>query len=174
MTIGNDVRISPKAEIIRTEFVRIGNHVAIDMGVYLSTKALIGDYVHIAPNVNIIGGAAGSLIMEDFTNIAAGSTIVIVGDSFIDGLLNPIVPIKYRKLIGEQVVMRRFSVIGVNSVVLPNVEMAEGSVLGANSLLTSSTEPWTVYVGSPARPIKSVRNKEFIINAARELGYSYE
>jgi acetyltransferase-like isoleucine patch superfamily enzyme len=48
--------------------------------------------------------------------------------------------------------------------------MAEGSVLGANSLLKESTEPWTIYVGSPARPIK-IRDKESILKSARKLGY---
>ena len=39
--------------------------------------------------------------------------------------------------------------------------MAEGSVVGAHSLLTKDTEPWTIYAGSPARPIK-IRDKNKI------------
>ena len=66
--------------------------------------------------------------------------------------------------------MRKFSAIGVNSVVLPNVEMAEGSVLGANSLLLKDTEPWGIYVGSPAKII-GYRDKNLILEAAKELGY---
>lgn len=170
MIKGIDVRISERAEITRPDLVDVGDHVAIDMGVYLSTAASIGDYVHIAPNVCIIGGSSAGLIMEDFSNISANATIVVLSDDFTQGMLNPIVSVRYRKLIGGTVIMKRFSAVGVNSVVLPGVVMAEGSVLGANSLLTKSTEPWTIYVGSPAKPVKT-RDKELILKAAKELGY---
>jgi galactoside O-acetyltransferase len=120
----------------------------------------------------VIGGQDGVLIMADFTNISAGSKIVCCGEDFTEGMLNPIVPVKYRKLVNKPVIMERFSAIGVNSVVLQGVRMAEGSVLGANSLLTKDTEPWTIYVGSPAKPIKK-RDSELILKAYKELGYEY-
>lgn len=172
MRTGIDVRIHPMAEIVRREYVSIGNHVGIDMGVYLSTKAKIGDYVHIAPHACIIGGSAGWIVMEDFTNISAGAKIVVVSDSFKEGMLNPIVPVKYRHLVGMITYMHRFSAVGVNSVVLPGLELAEGSVLGAGSVLTRSTEAWGIYVGSPARLVGR-RDKEKILQAAKELGYEY-
>ena len=172
MRTGIDVMIHPTAEIIRRELVSIGNHVGIDMGVYISTKALIGDYVHIAPHACVIGGVAGCLVMEDFTNISAGAKIVVVSDSFTEGMLNPIVPVKCRKLVGLMTYMRRFSAIGVNSVVLPGVEMAIGSVLAAGSVLTKSTEAWGVYVGSPAKLVR-YRDSEMILKSAKELGYEY-
>ena len=53
---------------------------------------------------------------------------------------------------------------------MPNVTLAEGSILGANSLLTKDTEPWTIYVGSPAKPVK-IRDKDKILQYAKELGY---
>ena len=53
---------------------------------------------------------------------------------------------------------------------MPGVTLAEGSVIGSNSLLTTDTEPWTVYAGSPARPIKQ-RTKGKIYEYAKELGY---
>ena len=170
MKQGIDVRISDKAEIVRPDLVEIGNHVAIDMGVYLSVSAKIGDYIHIAPHVCIIGGASATLIMEDFTNISAGCKVVCASDSFKRGMLNPIVPIKYREVINKPVIFKKYSAIGVNSTVLPGVILAEGSVLGANSLLTKDTEPWTIYVGSPAKPV-GIRDKEWILESSRELGY---
>jgi acetyltransferase-like isoleucine patch superfamily enzyme len=51
---------------------------------------------------------------------------------------------------------------------MPGVTLAEGSILGANSLLTKDTEPWTIYVGIPAKPVK-IRNKEKIIKYAKIL-----
>ena len=64
---GEDVVISANVEIRRPHLISIGNHVAIDMGVYWTTGGEIGDYVHIASYVTIIGGAKVKIIMEHFT-----------------------------------------------------------------------------------------------------------
>jgi hypothetical protein len=58
---GVDVRISELAHIARPELVSIGNHIAIDMWTYISTQLILGDYIHIAPSVSIIGGAPALL-----------------------------------------------------------------------------------------------------------------
>ena len=39
-----------------------------------------------------------------------------------------------------------------------------------NIVLTKDTEPWTIYVGSPAKPVGK-RDKEIILKNAKELGY---
>jgi acetyltransferase-like isoleucine patch superfamily enzyme len=53
---------------------------------------------------------------------------------------------------------------------MPGVTLAEGCVIGANSLVTKDTEPWTIYMGSPAMPIKK-RPKDKMLLYAKELGY---
>ena len=168
--IGEDVRISDLAHIPRPELMEVGNHVAIDMWTYISTQLVLGDYIHIAPSVSIIGGAIASLTMEDFTNIGSGSRIVCASDDFLQGLISPVVPIEHRTVINKPVVFKRFSTLGVNCTVLPGVTLGEGCIVGANSLVTKDTEPWMVYAGSPAKPIK-VRDKERILESVRELGY---
>ena len=170
MIRGVDVRISDLAVIRRPELIEIGDHVCIDMGCYISTGAKIGDYIHISPYVCITGGEDAHLIMEDFSGISAGSKLIVISDDFTKGLTNPTVPVKYRYLVGGKIIMRKFSVIGANSVVLPGVEMAEGSALGANSLLTKDTQPWTVYSGSPAK-VCGWRDKKMIMKASKEMGY---
>jgi galactoside O-acetyltransferase len=54
---------------------------------------------------------------------------------------------------------------------MPGITLAEGSVVGSNSVLTKDTEPWTIYVGSPAKPVGK-RDKEIILKNAKELGYN--
>lgn len=44
--------------------------------------------------------------------------------------------------------------IGARTTVLPGVNIGEGAVIGANSVVTHDIPPWTVAVGSPARVIK--------------------
>ena len=166
--IGTDVRISELAIISRPELIEIGSHIAIDAWTYISTQAQLGNYIHIAPSVSIIGGAPALLVMEDFTNIGSGSRIVCASDDFLQGLISPVVPIEYRTVINKPVIFKRYATLGVNCSVLPGVTLGEGCIVGANSLVTKDTEPWMVYAGSPAKPIK-IREKERIIESGKKL-----
>lgn len=174
-SVGEDVFISGNVEIRRPELVRVGNHVAIDSGFYITTAALIGDYIHIAPSVHVIGSAKGLLTMGHFTNISVGGKIVCGSDSFMgDGLISaPGLPEEFRDTLKiEPITFKPFANTGANVTILPGVTLGEGSVIGANSLVTKDTEPWTIYVGSPARPVKA-RKKEKMIEFAKRLGYDY-
>jgi galactoside O-acetyltransferase len=152
--------------------VTIGSHVAIDYGVYLTVPAELGDYIHIAPYVTIIGGEKGLLKMGHFTTIAAGSRLVSASDDHLgEGFVGPTIPDKYRdKVTIAPITFENFAGVGTNVVILPGVTLGEGSVVGACALVNKSTEPWTIYVGIPAKPVKA-RRKDKMLAMARELGY---
>lgn len=172
MKIGEDVFIDEFSKIKRPEHVHIGNHVAIDFGFYCTTRLYIGNYVHIAPYVTVIGGVDGSFEMWDFTTIAAGSRIIVRGDAHMgEGLVSPVIPNEFRdKVAGSTIRMGNFSALGTNAIMMPNTWLAEGVVVGANSLVTKPIdEPWTVWVGSPARKVKD-RPKEKMLEYAKRLG----
>ena len=169
---GIDLFVADTAIIKHPNEISIGNHVAIDHFVYLSTSAEIGDYVHIAPSVSIIGGYESTLYMEDFSGIAANCTIVCGSDDFTSGMMNPQVPIKYRQPKLGYVILGRFACIGVNSTIMPNIALGEGSVIGAGSVVTKDTIPWGIYIGSPAKLV-GYREKEIILKNAKELGYEF-
>jgi dTDP-4-amino-4,6-dideoxy-D-glucose acyltransferase len=172
ISVGTNTFISANVEIRRPHLVQVGSHVAIDTGFYLTTQAEIGDYIHIAPYITCIGGATGKLIMKDFTTIAAGCRLICSGDHHMGaGLIGPTIPEKYRDDVTYgNITLERFASIGTNSVVMPGITLAEGSVLGACSFLTKNTEPWTIYVGTPAKAVK-IRPREKMISYAKELGY---
>jgi dTDP-4-amino-4,6-dideoxy-D-glucose acyltransferase len=171
-SVGEDVFISPFVEIRRPHLCSVGSHVAIDSGVYITTAAEIGDYVHISPYVTVIGGAKSKLIVSNFTTIAAGSRIICGSDKFLgEGFTSVTVPDQYRDDVElTTIVLEKFCGIGTNVVVMPGVTLREGSVIGACSLVTKDTEPWTIYVGIPAKPIK-LRKKEKMLEFAKKLGY---
>jgi dTDP-4-amino-4,6-dideoxy-D-glucose acyltransferase len=169
--VGEDVRVSKLAVISRPELVEIGNHVAIDMWTYISTQAILGDYIHIAPSVSIIGGAPALIVMEDFTNIGSGSRIVCASDDFTQGLISPVVPLEHRMVINKPVIFKRYSTLGVNCTILPGVTLGEGSIVGAGSVVTKDTEPWTVYAGSPAKPIRMRDSKQILESAKKLMNY---
>ena len=169
---GEDVFISTNVEIRRPHLVSVGSHVAIDTGLYLTTAAEIGDYTHLSPYLTVIGGTRSTLIVEDFVTIAAGSRLICGSDRFMgDGFTSVTVPAEFRDTVDFGIIRcGRFAGVGTNVVIMPNVTLGEGCVIGACALVTADTEPWTVYVGVPARPIK-VRPREKMLEYAKRLGY---
>ncbi len=143
-----------KTAIIKRD-IQIGNHNAIDAFFYCTVPLELKNYIHISSHVSVIGGNKTKLIMDDFSFIATGSRIICAGEDYgHDGLIGPLIPDSMKKCKYEPVIFEKYSGIGANCTVLPGVKLAEGSVLGANSLLTKDTEPWGVYVGSPAKLVK--------------------
>jgi len=170
---GVDVRIDDWVRITRPELVDIGNHVAIDFGFFCSTRMQIGDYVHISPHVSVVGGSEGLLAIADFVTISSGSRLICNGETFSgEGLVGPFIPKELRDTLKcAPIRLERFCGIASNVVVFAGCLVAEGSVVGAGSVLTKSTEPWTVYAGAPARPIKR-RRADAMKAHAKKMGYS--
>jgi dTDP-4-amino-4,6-dideoxy-D-glucose acyltransferase len=167
---GEDVAIADFVVIKRPELVTIGNHVAIDSFFYCTTQLEIGDYVHISPHVGVIGGKNAMLKIGNFCFVSLGARLVCASEEFFgEGLIGPIIPAKYHdKIINAPIVFEDHAGVGANVTVLPGVTLGEGSVIGANSLVTRSTEPWTIYKGSPAKPYKA-RPKDKMLQYAKEL-----
>lgn len=171
MIKGNDVFINEDVYIKNINLANIGNHVAIDKGFYCTTQLYVGDYVHIAPYVVTIGGEKCKIFLNHFSFVAAGTKLIAGSESYIeDALIGPTIPIEYRAVKFTNIIFEKFSGCGVNCSIMPGVTLSEGSVIGANSVVTKTTEPWTVYVGNPAKPIKIRPNKK-IFEYARKLGY---
>lgn len=174
MKLGQDVIIDPNTRFTRPNMVTIGNHVAIDWGFYCTTALTVGDYVHISPHVAVIGGSSTALIIQDFCFISVGAKMICASERFMgEGLIGPLIPEEYKDdIISGPIVLQRFSGVCANSVVMPGVTMAQGSILGANSFLKESTEPWTIYAGSPARPIRE-RPRIQMMEYAHKLKYQH-
>ena len=173
LTSSENVYIHNDVEIKREDL--IGNHVAIDKGVYCSTNIEIGDYVHISPYVTIIGGVFGLFIAKGFNNIMAGARIICSSDRFDDsGLFGAMIPewVGKGRQITEPVIMEELSNIGTNAVVMPGSTLRQGVLLTAGSLLIGDTVPWGVYKGNPAILTKVV-DKTKALETIKLLGYEF-
>ncbi len=53
--------------------------------------------------------------------------------------------------------------IGGNVTILKNVNIGEGCIVGAASVVTKSLPPYTICIGTPCRPVKSRFNKNSMI-----------
>ena len=158
---GKDVLISRYARFYSPETISIGNHVRIDDFCILSGEITIGSHVHISAYCALYG--AMGITMHDYTGISAQSVVYSAVDDFSgEHLVGPMSPEGTTDVQGGEVVLERFVQIGAQCMLFPNIHMAEGSVLGAKSMLKSNVEvgtkwkskDWTVYAGVPARPIK--------------------
>lgn len=52
--------------------------------------------------------------------------------------------------------------IGQNAVILPGVHIGDGVIIGANSIVGSDVDPYTIVVGNPAKPIRKRFDEELI------------
>ena len=170
--IGEDSYISDFVRITRPHLVSVGSHTNIDFGFYCTTALEVGDYCHIAPYTVVIGGARGQLKLGHFCHIGGGSHMICGSDSLLGlGLVGPTIPEPYKdRLTIEPITFKNFSGTGQHVVIVPGVTLAEGSIVGACSLLMEDTEPWTIYYGVPAKP-KKRRSEHIMKQYAKELGY---
>ena len=107
--------------------------------------------------------------MEDFAGLSGGVHVYTGNEDYLGGCLtNPTVPAPYRVAVRSSVYIKKHAIVGANSVILPGVVIGEGAVVGANSLVTRDCEPWTVNVGSPAKPVKT-RPHERILELETKL-----
>ena len=156
-----NVKTFEYTKIIGIENIDFGKYIIIDdfVLIYAKEKIKIGNYVHIASFTSISGG--GELIMDEFSGLASGCRIVTGSDDFKEsGFGNPTISDKFRNAKVGKVHIGKFSIIGANSTILPNVNIGEGASVAANSLITKDLEAWGIYIGN-----KRVgwRNKEEVL-----------
>jgi len=159
--IGRNLRISDKASIYDPEQIDIGDNSRIDDFCVLSGRIVIGRNVHIAVFCNLAGGSEG-ITLDDFSGLAYGCHVFSQSDDYSGlTLTNPTVPAKYKSELKKAVHIGRHCIVGTNSLIFPGVHLAEGTSVGALSMVTKSTEPWSVYFGVPARRLKA-RNRDLL------------
>lgn len=159
-SLGENVLLSDKASIYSPEKISIGSNVRIDDFCILSGDIKIGNYVHIAVFSAFFGGAG--IKIDDFSTTSSRVSIYGVSDDYSGGTLtNPTIPEKYKNVKKEKVLIKRHSIIGAGTVILPGVTLEEGTAVGSNSLILKSTKSWGIYAGTPAKRIKE-RKKDLL------------
>jgi len=159
--LGKNVKVSKNACIYDHSLIEIGDNSRIDDLCVVSGNVMIGRNVHIAPMCLIAGGEEG-VFLEDFTGMAYGAKVFSQSDDYTgETLTNPTIPKDFKKEIKIKTVLMKHCILGTNSIVLPGVILAEGTAVGAMSLVTKSTESWGMYFGTPAKRYKN-RKKDML------------
>lgn len=122
----------------------------------------IGDYVSINRNSTI--GGHGGVKIGSFVKIGPYCTIITANHQYNDWQK----PIWFQEVDRGPVEIGDDVWIGTNVVILPNVKIGRGSIIGASAVVTHDVDPYTVVGGVPAKFIK-YRFNEKNIQKANEL-----
>ena len=137
-TSGDEVEMGHN--VLLREDVRVGDRSLIGSKVVIDGETIVGRGVSIQTGAYICRKS----IIEDFVFI--GPNCVFTNDKYLMQ--------KMFELKGPTV--RRGASIGANSTLMPGIVVGEGSVIGAQSVVTSDVPSRTVYVGVPARRLGKV------------------
>jgi acetyltransferase-like isoleucine patch superfamily enzyme len=160
-TIGSGVvlyagtRIGRDCLIADQSFVRekcaIGDAVIVGRGVTIENETTIGSYTKIQSQAYI---TAWTTIEE---HVFIAPCVVTTNDNFMGRTAERF---KYRK--GP--IIRRGARVGANATLLPGVVIGREAFVAAGSVVTRDVPDRTLVMGSPARPVRSVPEREFVDN----------
>ncbi len=164
--IGNNCLISRFANFYNPELIEIGNNVRIDDFCILSGKIKIGSYVHVSAYSAFYGSKG--IEIDSFSGLSPRTTIFSAIDDFSgDSLINPMVPDQFRRVTGGLVRIEKYVQLGANTIVMPNLKIAEGAVTGAFTLVNRTLKKWKIYIGVPAKVLKD--RKTYLIQYAEKI-----
>lgn len=155
VSVGHDTQLSDRASYYNCQNIRIGHHVRIDDFCVLSAGEGgidIGNYVHIAVYCSLIGAAKISL--ADFSGLSSRVSIFSSSENYKgEFMTNPTIPKEFTKVQHGEVNICRHAGVSSGGIILPNVTLEEGVVIGALSLVTKNCSAFGIYAGVPAKRI---------------------
>lgn len=132
---------------------KCGDNVAVFQGTYILNpqNLIVGDNVSIQPMCYLeCGHTEVGIRIDDDVSIGHGTTIMATSHDYEQSLGN----IKDHAILSKPVCICRNVWIGAKAIILGNVTVHEGCVVGAGAVVTKDTEENGVYAGVPARCVK--------------------
>ena len=158
--MGNDVLIDIGVIFNGPQNIECGNKVWFDCYTIINipfSKVKIGNHVHLAA-FSYIGGR-DCVTISDNCGVSVGSKIFtgsinILTDKNLP-IMNPMIEESANEngFIYGPVILEKDACVLSNCVISPNVTLKKGSLLLPNSFLSTSTEEYGIYSGSPAKLI---------------------
>lgn len=141
---------------------RIGDNLETGHNTVVREENIIGDNFKIWSNSILDYGCKIGKNVKIHSNCYIAQSTIIEDDVFIaPGVItaNAIYPVsKFFKEHMKGPTIKKEAKIGINSTILPFVEIGEHSLIGAGSVVTKDIPPKSVAYGNPAKIIGSVDN----------------
>lgn len=169
--------ISSDCDVRGIERMRIGKGVVVQQGCWLNIAYYNphGDYIiEIGEGTNI----GRRCTISAANKVKLGNHVLLGPNVFIADTSheykNIEVPIMYQGIttINDRVLIGDNTWIGTNAVIVGNVQIGKGCVIGANSIVNRDIPDYCVAVGSPAKVVKAydVEKREWIsVKSNKEL-----
>lgn len=159
---GKNVFISNDVVFHNPKNIIIGNDVRIDAQCLLiagvDKKINIGNNIHIGAGCYYYGNS-GNITVEDCCTTSANVVIYTASDDYTDGYMtNPTIQNFYKKVLVGDIILRKHTIVGSKSTILPNVTLEFATSVGAHSLVKKSTNKFDIIAGVPAKFIKKRKN----------------
>ena len=122
------------------------------MGATVGKGVFIGDHCKFDLN------HADLITLDDHAHVASGTRLLCHQRN----LSNYCVGDDYAKL-GYRIApihMKKGSLVGMESFVMPGTTIGEGAIVGAGSLVSKDIPDWTIAVGRPAKVVKQIPVRE--------------
>ncbi|MCP1101248.1 acetyltransferase-like isoleucine patch superfamily enzyme [Aequitasia blattaphilus] len=169
--LGHNVMISKLAQIYSPEKTELGDESRVDDYCVLTGKIKLGKYVHIAMYTHI-GGTDEGVEFDDHSECAYRCAIITHSSDYsLSTLHSPCVPGEMKNGRSGAVYIGKYSLIGYDSLVMPNVKIGEGTSVGAFSYVNSDLSSWSIYDGKPAKKVGKTNKKALMKNLERFRQY---
>jgi acetyltransferase-like isoleucine patch superfamily enzyme len=151
-----DLSISDKSELktdtsSKIEFLgsaNIGRYVLIDA--YEACNVIIDNEVYLG-DFSIIRGARCQIHIGEYSIIGQGVKLLATNHKYIDKAL--LVKNQDIDTLKNGIYIGRDCWVGAGACILPGVQIGDGAVVGAMSVVTKNVDPYAVVVGNPAKQI---------------------
>jgi acetyltransferase-like isoleucine patch superfamily enzyme len=153
---GRDVRIPPGCDLTLGQDLYIGDRCVFELSIAPRARVTVGDNTWISHDCHI--GSYGGIDIG--ANVLIGEFVSLRDTSH--SYANPDVPITHQDDIVGTITISDDVWIGRGTIVIgrpDGVTIGYGSVIGANSVVSSSIPPYSVIAGTPARHIR-FRNED--------------
>ncbi len=168
--------------------IRLGRGAYLDHGVYLhatpsgitigaNSFIMHGCVLHVFNFRNLpkAGISIGKNCFLGEMTVIRGQGGVQIGDHVYTGPMvqilavnhvftNPNIPIAEQGITAQGIVIEDDVWIAAGAIILDGVRIGQGSVIGAGAVVSSDIPPYSIAVGSPAKPIKNRRELATINN----------
>lgn len=124
------------------------------MGCHVGKDVFFGDYVRVDTSY------AHMIYIGDYSHITSGCRLLChqrdltgyrVGDNAAE--------LGYR--LGE-IHIGKGVMVGMETMIMPGVNIGDGAIIGARSMVTKDIPPYTIAVGSPARVVKQIPSRVLV------------